>query len=286
MSYAHTVILPTATERPLLDQGLLTFVGTATVLLRYAGFTVLTDPNFLHRGDHVHLGYGLKSRRLTNPAFEMKDLHPFDILVLSHLHEDHFDRLVERRLDKGTMIATTSQAAESLRKKNFYRAYGLDTWQVLNLTKGNNSLSITALPGRHGPGPVASLLPAVMGSLLEFRADDGKKTLRVYISGDTLMYKDLREIPKRFPDIDLALLHLGGTKILGLMVTMNGKQGLQLVKLINPHEFIPIHYNDYDVFKSSLEEFQKAVDEACLSKRARYLNHGDAYTFPVPIVSR
>ncbi|HEY9401563.1 MAG TPA: hypothetical protein VIQ24_02630, partial [Pyrinomonadaceae bacterium] len=39
--------------------GSIFFVGTATVILRYAGFTILTDPNFLHAGDHVHLGYGL-----------------------------------------------------------------------------------------------------------------------------------------------------------------------------------------------------------------------------------
>lgn len=282
MSYAHTVILPTSVESPLLDRGSLTFIGTATVLLRYAGFSVLTDPNFLHRGDHAHLGYGVVSRRLTNPAIDMKDLPPFDIVVLSHLHEDHFDRLVERRLDKGTMIVTNSKAAASLRKKNFYRAYGLDTWQELSLTRGNNSLSITSLPGRHGPGLVAALLPPVMGSLLEFRADDGKTMLRVYISGDTLMYKDLREIPKRFPDIDLALLHLGGTKVYDVMVTMNGEQGVQLVKLVNPHEFVPIHYNDYTVFKSPLEDFQKAVDDARLSKRAHYLKHGDIYTFSVP----
>jgi hypothetical protein len=36
--------------------GSIFFVGTATVILRYAGFTILTDPNFLHAGDHVHLG--------------------------------------------------------------------------------------------------------------------------------------------------------------------------------------------------------------------------------------
>ena len=24
----------------------------------YAGFTILTDPNILHAGDHVHLSYG------------------------------------------------------------------------------------------------------------------------------------------------------------------------------------------------------------------------------------
>ena len=28
----------------------LTFVGTATTLIRMGGFSVLTDPNFLHRG--------------------------------------------------------------------------------------------------------------------------------------------------------------------------------------------------------------------------------------------
>jgi L-ascorbate metabolism protein UlaG (beta-lactamase superfamily) len=36
------------------SQGSVFFVGTATVILRYAGFTILTDPNFLHAGDHVH----------------------------------------------------------------------------------------------------------------------------------------------------------------------------------------------------------------------------------------
>ena len=33
------------------------------------------------------------------------------------------------------------------------------------------------------------------------------KRLRMYISGDTLIHERLREIPRRFPDIDLALLH-------------------------------------------------------------------------------
>ncbi len=62
------------------------FVGTATIILRYAGFTILTDPNFLHAGDHIHLGYGLTSERLTEPAINIE--------VLSHYHGDHFDRLV------------------------------------------------------------------------------------------------------------------------------------------------------------------------------------------------
>lgn len=43
----------------------LTFVGTATTVLRLGGFTLL---NLTRRGQRVHLGYGLASRRRTDPA--------------------------------------------------------------------------------------------------------------------------------------------------------------------------------------------------------------------------
>lgn len=45
---------------------------------------------------------------------------------------------------------------------------------------------------------------------------------------------------------------------------------------------IHIHYNDYTVIKSPLEEFIEAVAAAGLENRVRYLNHGDTYTFEVP----
>jgi hypothetical protein len=36
----------------------LTFVGTATTLIRLGRFTLLTDPDFLHRGQRAYLGRG------------------------------------------------------------------------------------------------------------------------------------------------------------------------------------------------------------------------------------
>ena len=58
--------------------GSIFFVGAATVILRYAGFTILTDPNFLHADNHAHLGYGLTAERLTEPALEIEDPPPLD----------------------------------------------------------------------------------------------------------------------------------------------------------------------------------------------------------------
>ena len=121
-----------------------------------------------------------------------------------------------------------------------------------------------------------------MGSMLEFETSPGKIPFRLYITGDTLLFKHLKEIAKRYPDIDLALLHLGGTKFFGVMLTMDAKQGVETIRLINPHTSIPVHYNDYNVFKSSLDDFKRAVAEAGLDERVKYLNHGDTYTFEVP----
>ncbi len=38
-------------------------------------------------------------------------------------------------------------------------------------------------------------------------------------------------------------------------------------------------YNDYDVFKSPLSDFQAEVRAAGLEGRVYYLSHGDTFTF-------
>jgi L-ascorbate metabolism protein UlaG (beta-lactamase superfamily) len=63
------------------------------------------------------------------------------------------------------------------------------------------------------------------------------------------MVDELKEIPERYQgqNIDLMLIHLGGTTIPSpsmplLMVTMDAKQGVELMRLIQPDLTIPIHY--------------------------------------------
>jgi L-ascorbate metabolism protein UlaG (beta-lactamase superfamily) len=265
-----------------LTQGSITFIGTATVLIRYAGFTVLTDPNFLHRGERVRLGYGLRSRRRTNPAMEIDALPPLDLVLLSHLHEDHWDRVAEARLPRSLPVATTPAAAESLQGQGFRGAVPLPTWETLDCDKGAARLRITAMPGRHGPRILSRLLPPVMGSLLEFERVDGRSLLRLYITGDTLVHDRIHEIRARYAEIDIALLHLGGTRVLGVLLTMDAAQGVDLMRIVQPRLAVPIHYDDYTVFRSPLSDFHEAVSEAGLSDRVHYLLRGDTLAFRAP----
>jgi L-ascorbate metabolism protein UlaG (beta-lactamase superfamily) len=280
-----SLILPRRNDDPDFGRGSIFFVGTATVVIRYAGFTILTDPNFLHSGDHVHLGYGLTSVRRTDPAVEMEDLPPLDFVLLSHLHGDHFDRVVERKLNKATPIISTRHATRYLQKVGFTQTHSLQTWESIDMAKGRANLHLAAMPGTHGPGPLGAVLPPVMGSMLDFGSETREHRLRMYISGDTLIHDRLKEIPRRFPDVDLALLHLGGTKVLGIVVTMDAEQGLEAMQTINARTTLPIHYNDYEAFKSPLEAFKRAVNEAGLQDSVHYLAHGDTNEFEVPGVA-
>ncbi len=269
---------------PALEEsdGLL-FIGTATTLIRFGGFTILTDPNFLHLGDEVQLGYGMRSRRLTEPAVQLAELPPVDLVLLSHLHEDHFDRLVQRELDRRLPVVTTADAAASLRKRGFTAARDLQTWQTWTFRKEQTRLRITGLPAQHTPLKLMQpLLPSVMGSLLEFaRVADDAPLLRIYISGDTLVHDALRDIPRRFPAIDLGVFHLGGTRVLGIMLTMDGQQGVEALRIVSPRRAIPVHYDDYDVFTSPIGDFRRAVRAAGLADRVDYLKPGERY----PLVS-
>jgi L-ascorbate metabolism protein UlaG (beta-lactamase superfamily) len=258
----------------------LTFIGTATTLLRFGPFTVLTDPNFLHRGQYAYLGKGLVSRRRTDPALSIAQLPPLDAIVLSHMHGDHWDRVAKRDLDQDTRIITTPKAARALKRQRFANAEGLATWQATDCEKDGHELTVTAMPARHARGAANALLPPVMGSMLEYAPPGDDVVLRMYITGDTLLVEELREVPRRYPHIDVAVLHLGGTTLPGgLVVTMDGREGADALELIRPDVAVPIHYDDYGVFKSPLSDFLAEVERRGLSAAVRCVRRGETAEF-------
>ncbi|MGY1452858.1 MBL fold metallo-hydrolase [Streptomyces sp. SS8] len=259
----------------------LLFVGNATLLIRYGELKLLTDPNFLHRGQYAYLGKGLLSRRLREPALRVEDLPPdLDAVVLSHLHGDHWDRIARRSLPRSLPIVTTPHASRRLQGLHgFSRATGLPTWHDHVLVRGGSQVRITALPGRHGPGPVDFLLPPVMGSLLEFGDPGGTVRLRLYISGDTLMFPGVHEIARLCPDIHLAVIHLGGTTLPGgLLATMDALQGADLVSVLRPRRVLPVHYDDYTVMKSPLSDFLREAERPGFPSGVLHCPRGERVT--------
>ncbi|KAK8125038.1 beta-lactamase superfamily domain-containing protein [Apiospora kogelbergensis] len=293
------------------------FIGTATTVIEWQGMRILTDPNFLHAGDHIHLGPGVTAERLTNPALALHELPSLDCILLSHYHADHFDQKVEASLNRLFPIITTPHAKKcltSLKDEPFERVTELDFFESVMLHTGSGPVPgtdvklvvrVTGTPGKHvPPGALAAAneflqaVPPVNGWLVELGyahdmatgADPEtiKTGYRIYISGDTLFVDELQEIKRKLTDekIDLMLIHLGGTTIPGpkmplVMVTMDAEQGLKLMHLMDPDVTIPIHYDDYSVFLSPLSDFKNKVDEDGWHDRVVYLDRGEQYRFQV-----
>jgi L-ascorbate metabolism protein UlaG (beta-lactamase superfamily) len=113
-----------------------------------------------------------------------------------------------------------------------------------------------------------------MGSVLEL--DTGAaRPFRVYITGDTLFRPWLGEVVERLGPIDAMVIHLGGTRVLGLLVTMDADQGAQLVDLVEPSVTVPVHHDDYTVFRSPLSDFLQACRDRALPTRVREVARGD-----------
>jgi len=308
---------PPSDSQSSLQTGNIFFIGTATTLIQYHGVRILTDPNFLHAGDHVHLGPGVTAQRLTEPAIPaLSALPPIDCVLLSHYHEDHFDKEVEAQLGRQVPIITTIHARSCLVEGKpegvrFERVWGMDVWDEIVMPivveeedeseKRQPAIKVTAMPGKHVPSGLLGMMNELLGAvpptngwMVDLGRQGGsgeqefKTGLRIYISGDTLFVDELKDIPKwlKGEKIDIMLVHLGGTTILGpklplIMVTMDAEQGVKLIRLVNPDVTIPIHFDDYDTFLSPLENFKREVVAAGLVDKVVYLERGEEYQFTV-----
>ena len=162
--------------------------------------------------------------------------------------------MARAQLDHSLPVLSTPAAARTLASWGFGAARPMKTWESVLLEDDRASLSVTSVPGQHAPGPLRLLLPPVMGSVLEL--DDGSGSpFRLYVSGDTLYRPRLREVVSRTGPLDAAVVHLGGTRAFGVLVTMDGRQGVDLVRLLQPDVTVPVHFDDYTVFRSPLQDF-------------------------------
>ena len=112
-----------------------------------------------------------------------------------------------------------------------------------------------------------------MGSVLELTSPGGP-LLRVYVTGDTLFRPWLAEVTRRCGPLDAMVIHLGGTRVLGVLVTMDDQQGADLVDLLRPEVTVPVHHDDYGVFRSPLTDFVTAWQERRLPGELRTVERG------------
>jgi L-ascorbate metabolism protein UlaG (beta-lactamase superfamily) len=240
-----------------------THIGGPTTLLEVEGWTILVDPTFDPPGRRYSFGWGTASTKQVGPAVAVEDLPPIDVVLVSHDHHaDNLDDAGRALLPGAGRVLTTVAGAARLQAEGLEQARGLDPWAATRLeADGKPTIRVTATPCRHGPVASYPIVGQVVGFALEW---DGQQHGCVWISGDTVLYAPLHEVPTRL-DVGTAILHLGGVQF-GLTgpihYTMTAADGMAFASELDAHTIVPVHFEGWSHFKDGPEQLEAAVAAA------------------------
>jgi L-ascorbate metabolism protein UlaG (beta-lactamase superfamily) len=203
------------------------WLGHSTVMAESDGKRILIDP-FL----------------TGNPAAPITaDKVSADFILVSHGHGDHIGDTIELAKRTGATVITNYEISEWLQKQGLTKVHGQQHGGAHDFPFGRVKLTLafhgSALPdGSYGGNPC--------GFLITFA--DGKK---VYDAADTGLFGDMRLIGEE--GIDLALLPIGDN------YTMGPDDALRAVKLIQPRQVMPIHYNTWPLIAQDANAWAERV---------------------------
>jgi L-ascorbate metabolism protein UlaG (beta-lactamase superfamily) len=244
----------------------ITHIDTACILLEIGGYRILTDPTLDNAGLLYYHGYGAASRKTENPALPVSGLKNIDLILLSHhQHKDNFDNNGKEFTRHVANVISTKSASKAIKGIT-----GLDNWQTHKIENSKvKNLRVTATPAQHRPGWLPEFVSGkVIGFIIEF---DGQQNGVIYISGDTVYFKGIDEVAKRYK-IDTGIFHVGSVQFRYLTgfgrYTMDSKDLIKSVNILNPDKIIPIHYKGWTHFKEKETELKKAL-AASASTRTR-----------------
>jgi L-ascorbate metabolism protein UlaG (beta-lactamase superfamily) len=237
----------------------LTWIGGATLVIRFGPIAIVTDPV---------LGEGEQAFRMFDPNTGQPDaahrrlvsvppasFEEIDLVLVSHDHADHLDEIALDRLSHRPFLVPAGQS-ERLRARGVTRVDGIGWNQAREIFEEGYRLRIEAVPARHSADPeTSSILGPVNGYRLEFAYGSYRRA--IYWTGDTFPDpKDLEAMPR---EPDLLVPHLGGVGAGGPFgkVSMGAAEAVDLANFLQPGTVLPIHHSTFSHYREPVEAMER-----------------------------
>ncbi|MFD9498128.1 MBL fold metallo-hydrolase [Streptomyces sp. NPDC060035] len=177
------------------DTMAITWAGHASWIVRAGGLTILTDPVWSRR----ILG---TPARITPVGIRWEELPPVDAVVISHNHYDHLDAPTLRRLPRDTPLFVPAGLGRWCRRRRFTCVTELDWWESAEL----GGVRFDFVPSHHWS---KRTLVDTCRSLWGGWVLGDRQGRRIYFAGDSGYGHWFKEIGRRYPGVDLAMLPIG-----------------------------------------------------------------------------
>lgn len=211
--------------------------GHSTLLLNLDGKIVLIDPVFHHASPVSFL-----VKRFQPPVTPVTELPAIDVIVISHDHYDHLDRLtVEAFQEKSTHFIVPSGVGNHLRDWGIPRERITELgWHERTL---HRDLKFTATPAQHfsGRGPFDRNESLWASWIIEGMHE------KVYYSGDSGYGPHFREIGNKYGPFDFAFIENGQYNERWPEVHLHPDQTIEAYFDLKAKTLIPVHWGMFDL---------------------------------------
>jgi len=228
-----------------------TYLGGPTALVEYAGLRILLDPTFDDPQHYVDD----ELTKTAGPALPASAVEPVDLVLLSHHgHADNLDRSGREVAMRAPLVLSLPEAAAELGAP----VVGLEPWQEHAV----GEVTVTALPGRHGPRALAARIGPVTGFLV---TAPGHPSL--YVSGDNSSLGLVRAHAERIAPVGIAVLFAGAARVapLPFALTLTSERAAHAAEVLGARAVVGVHVEDWAHFSESRADFEKAFADAGLA---------------------
>ena len=245
------------------------FIRNATMRLTYGGRLLLLDPFLAAKATMEAFG-GIAPNPLVDlPCTPEEVIEGAEMVLLSHLHSDHFDTLAQEMLPKDVPVFCQPGDEDRIADMGF-----TDVTPIRNAELWDGNTTITRTPGQHGTGEWAERMGNVSGFVFEA---EGEPT--VYWAGDTTWYGAVADvITQHQPDV--TIVHASGAKFGDSdPIVMDAAQTIQTCKA-TPGTVVAIHLESLDHGTVSRADLRAAAEEAGIpTEKLLIPADGDRITF-------
>jgi L-ascorbate metabolism protein UlaG (beta-lactamase superfamily) len=125
------------------------WLGHATVLVNFYGFTILTDPAFFPRvGPDWQIGQ-IGPKRLVACALRPDELPAIDLVLISHAHFDHLDTPSLRSIPGKPELITAKATADLIPSRRFKQIRELKWGEAASVSTKDEGTRVRAFEVRH-----------------------------------------------------------------------------------------------------------------------------------------
>jgi L-ascorbate metabolism protein UlaG (beta-lactamase superfamily) len=223
----------------------LRLLRNATQRLLYAGREILLDPYFAPKHSRPSFAGRSPNPLVDLPCPPEEIMAGAEVVIVSHLHSDHFDPEAQRLLPKNLPVFCQPGDEDAI------RAHGFEQVTPVVDAVAWNGISLTRTPGQHGTGPELAEMGTVSGFV--FQAP-GEPTL--YWAGDTVLYEPIHEVLARFRP-DVIVTHSSGAMWKGSgPIVMDAVQTLAVCRAAPDSRVVAIHLDSLDHGEVSRDELR------------------------------